>query len=104
MLTGGAGHDILIAGASASILNGGDDNDILIGGTTDYDRNAAALLAILAEWTNSGTASLLDANTVQSNGGGNRLTGGGGLDLFFAKFQDEIMDWNPLEDMRVLLP
>ena len=36
-------------GADRMIGNGGDD--ILIGGTTSYDGNEAALVAIMAEWT-----------------------------------------------------
>lgn len=104
VLSGGAGRDLLIAGAFASTLDGGVDNDILIGGTTDYDNDAAMLQAIVAEWANNGTASLLNAATVHSNGGGNRLTGGAGLDLFFSKFQDELMDRDPLQESWVILP
>ena len=50
-IDGGAGRDILIAGASGATLNGGAGEDILIAGTTDYDTNDTALLAIMSEWT-----------------------------------------------------
>ena len=103
VLKGGAGRDLLIAGALASTLDGGAENDLLLGGTTDYDHDDAALLAILAEWATNRTASLLNATTVYSNGGSNRLTGGDGLDLFFAKFQDELLDWDPLQETWVML-
>jgi hypothetical protein len=46
-----AGRNILIGGAGADTLTGGSGGDILIGGTTDYDTNAAALQALLANWT-----------------------------------------------------
>ena len=103
VLKGGAGRDLLIAGALASTLDGGAENDLLLGGTTDYDHDDAALLAILAEWATNQTASLLNATTVSSNGGSNRLTGGDGLDLFFAKFEDELLDWDPLQETWVML-
>ena len=71
----------------------------MIGGTTDYDRDAAALMAIMAEWTRTDAdyasrvanlkngangAPLLNATRVRSNGGGNTLNGNAGLDFFFA--------------------
>jgi Concanavalin A-like lectin/glucanases superfamily len=97
VLNGGAGRDLLIAGAFASVLNGGGDDDLLIAGTTDYDGNQAALGEIMAEWTSTRNYAtrvanltgglgvpLLNSSTVRSNGGGNTLDGHGGLDLFFA--------------------
>jgi hypothetical protein len=51
VLQGGSGRDLLIGGAGGSILRGSTDAGILIGGTTDYDSNLPALLAILAEWS-----------------------------------------------------
>jgi Ca2+-binding RTX toxin-like protein len=59
VLVGGAGDDVLIAREERSILIGGAGHDfllaqersnILIAGTTAYDSNVAALLAIGAEW------------------------------------------------------
>ena len=116
VLSGGAGRDLLIAGAFASILDGGDDEDLLIGGTTDYDRNAAALLAIMAEWKRtdvdyatrvanlkSGANGLpsLNANTVHSNGGGNTLRGLAGRDFFFANLALDTLDRDPLTEELV---
>jgi len=68
-LVGGDERDILIGGPDSDILFGEADDDILIGGTTDYDANDAALLAILAEWTS--------ANSIDDRI--NHLAGGGGL-------------------------
>ena len=113
VLNGGAGRDLLIAGAYASTLNGGDGEDLLIGGTTDYDRNAATLMAIMSEWTRSdadyasrvanlrnGTngVPILNATTVYSNGGGNTLNGNAGLDLFFANLDLDALDRDPLTE------
>ncbi len=113
VLTGGAGRDLLIAGALASILNGGDDEDILIGGTTDYDRNATALLAIMTEWSRTdadyatrvsnlrnGANGLpsMNANTVQSNGGSNTLNGNAGLDFYFANLDLDTLDRDSLTE------
>src|SRR5262249_12870873 len=102
-IVGGKGADILIGGAGQSTLQAGSGGAILIGGTTDYDNNAAALAAILAEWGRTdidyttriahlmGTMSgglngayLLNASTVHDNGLADTLTRGAGLDWFFA--------------------
>jgi hypothetical protein len=108
-LTGGNGRrNLLIAGASASTLLGGDDDDILIGGTTAYDMDIASLMAIMDYW--SGTSDdyatrvgnllsgngvpLLDATMVTSNGGGNTLTGGAGLNLYYGNTADNT-DFDP---------
>lgn len=100
ILQGGAGSDLLIAGAKASILYGDDPltsvgagEDILIGGTTIHDTNLAKLKEIRDVWTlptedyatRVGTLrnGLLGAGTVTGNGGGNSLYGMGGMDFFF---------------------
>jgi hypothetical protein len=112
VLTGGLNtRNLLIAGASASTLVGGNDDDILIGGTTAYDTDMASLMAIMAYWTGpddyatrvanltSGNGvPLLDASTVTSNGGGNTLTGGLGLDLYYGSLANDTYDWNPMTE------
>jgi hypothetical protein len=60
VLTGGQGRDLLIAGTGAATLNAGAGADILIGGSTNYDigsssgmtydKQLAAVDAIMAEW------------------------------------------------------
>jgi hypothetical protein len=109
ILIGGIGRrNLLIAGSSASTLVAGNDDDILIGGTTAYDTDLAALQAIMAYWTgsddyatrvanlmSSNGVPLLDATTVTGNGGGNMLTGGSGLDLFYGNLALDTYNWNP---------
>ncbi len=108
-LTGGGGRDLLIAGPASSTLTGGGGDDILIGGTTLYDTNIPALMAIMAEWTrtdqgyaarvnsvmNGGGSSgsfVLNTTTVTGNGGGNTLNGGTGQDLFFGTLVTDTTD------------
>jgi hypothetical protein len=108
-LLGGQGRDILIGGSGPSTLNAGSGGDILIGGTTSFDNNAAALAAVLAEWSRTdadyatrkahlmGTMTgglnhnsdstifyYLNPSTVQNDGMVNNLYGGAGQDWFFA--------------------
>jgi Ca2+-binding RTX toxin-like protein len=108
-LVGGQGRDILIGGAGQATLEAGAGGDILIGGTTAYDNNAAALAAVLAEWSRTdidyttriahltGNMSgglngsyLLKAGTVQGNGLADNLYGGPGMDWYFAGMMDVI--------------
>lgn len=50
---GGTGRNVLIGGAGADTLDAtlSKGDNILIGGFTDWDKNIAALDAIMAEWT-----------------------------------------------------
>ncbi len=112
-LIGGVGRDVLIGGLGTDGLLGGDGEDILIGGTTIYDGNRVAIDAIVREW--GGRASyavrikhllgeakgglnksyFLNTATVSADGLANVLTGGQGLDWFFAKNQiDSVQDLN----------
>ncbi len=107
VLVGGPGRDILIGGRGADVLKGRGGDDVLIGGTTAYDRNVAALSALLAEWARTdegyatrlshllgpdagGTAGgangafYLNPSTVHDDGAADVLDGGGGQDWFFA--------------------
>jgi Ca2+-binding RTX toxin-like protein len=108
LIGGTARRNLLIAGSSASTLIGGADDDILVGGTTAYDADVPLLMAIMDYW--SGTSDdyatrvgnllsgngvpLLDATTVISNGGGNTLLGGPGLNLYYGNAGD-ITDCDP---------
>jgi len=109
-LIGGLGSDILIGGSGKSTLQAGSGGDILIGGTTNFDNNAAALAAILAEWNSSDdyatriarlTGSMsgglngtnyLNSSTVHSNGLADTLQGGAGMDWFFAGMMDVLFN------------
>jgi len=113
-LIGGQGKDILIGGAGQATLQAGSGGDILIGGTTAYDNNAAALAAILAEWSSTddygtrmprltnttGGINVINGmyfflnngmsgpRTVFGNGLADNLYGGAGLDWYFAGMAD----------------
>ncbi len=126
MLVGGAGDDLLIGGTGADRLVASSGSDILIAGSTAYDftgfdpakgydpNKAAALLAILAEWTNAGesyaTRNLaiagkagighlnggyfLNAATVSSDTSVDKLTGSSGVDWYFV---DNTADIDPID-------
>jgi Ca2+-binding RTX toxin-like protein len=102
-LQAGSGRDLLVGGTGADVLHGDGGDDLLIGGTTDYDRNLAALNAVMAEWgrtdadyttrvqhlsrtlsggLNAGT--VLTATTVHDDAASDTLFGEGGTDWFFA--------------------
>jgi hypothetical protein len=98
VLTAVGGNNLLIGGAGSDTVTGGTGSDLLIAGTTSYDRNPAALAAILNLWadtSNSYAARVaavmapsfpyhLDATTVFDDAAPDKLTGGPGLSLFFA--------------------
>jgi Ca2+-binding RTX toxin-like protein len=69
LLVGGPGRDILIGGRGSDRLVGSADDDILIAGLTAHDHNAAALLAILAEWTSTRTYAERVANIMGTASG-----------------------------------
>ena len=123
VINGGLGRDILIGGLGRDVLAGHDGSDILIGGTTDHDRDDAALQAILTEWTSglgylsrvrnlrTGRGSLggvrLAANvTVHDDGEQDSLIGGRGRDWFFAKLdgrdRDVLRDRSLDEEVELL--
>jgi Ca2+-binding RTX toxin-like protein len=124
-LFGGQGQDILIGGAGASTLKAGSGGDILIGGTTDFDGNAAALAALLAEWSSgndyatriahltmggglngayllktSSTHSSTD--TVHDNGLVDKLIGGTGTDWFLKSMMDVFFNNTPDETLTTI--
>jgi hypothetical protein len=49
-LYGGGGRNLLIGGLGSDTLNAGSADDLLIAGTTLFDLDRAALLAVHAEW------------------------------------------------------
>ena len=81
-LYGGCGRDLLIGGVGADWLYGGSRDDILIGGTTSYDANDEALVAIMAEWTASGS---IDTRI-------GHLENGGGLNGAFLLNDENVFD------------
>jgi len=116
-LIGGQGRDILIGGAGLPMgtmlqagnppaTNLGQGGAILIGGTTNYDSDAVALAAFLAEWSSSddyatriaklsvslyadkpGTPGTVHDNPLADNYH-DSLQGGTGMDWFFKGMMD----------------
>jgi len=107
-LTAGAGRDILFGGLGADTLIGGSGEDILISGTTKFDSNLTTIDSLLAYWSNSsldyatrvaalragsvaGVPALTAANIVNDTSA-DKLTGGSGLDWFFASLSGTSQD------------
>src|SRR5207253_7688024 len=101
-LYGGSGRDLLIGGPGADTLRAASGGAILIGGTTDYDANVPAVLAVMKEWGRTdvdyntrlkhlnGTLGgglngsyRLTKTTVHDDNAIDYLYGGAGLDWFF---------------------
>jgi Ca2+-binding RTX toxin-like protein len=117
-LTGGPGRSLLLGGAGADTLTGGAGDDLLIAGTTNYDTNAQALLAVLSEWQrtdadyttrishlrNGGGKNgsfKLTSSTVHADTSADVLTGGAGQDWFWAQLpQDTLTDRDPSEQVN----
>jgi hypothetical protein len=110
VLTGGSGRNLLIGGKGTSTLVGGAADDILIAGTTTFDHNTSALMSILQEWQRTdkdyaqriadlrigrgfnGSNKLILGSTVLDNDTASTLTGGAGLDWFFADLAGSVKD------------
>jgi hypothetical protein len=110
LLTAGIGRALLIGGKGSDTLIGGPDEDLLIGGTTNYDTNATSLLSIMSEWQRTdetyqqridhlrGTSGgglngtiLLNSSTVHDDSVSDTLTGGAGLDWFWASLVQDVL-------------
>ncbi|MFO1065059.1 MAG: hypothetical protein U0892_14435 [Pirellulales bacterium] len=109
-IDGGAGRDLLIGGIGADKLDGGEDDDIVIAGYTTL--SVAALESIRNAWAGAGsyetrrnaaTGVLVAGSTVFNDGVSDRVRGGKGRDLFFAKIsgskKDDLKDWVGNEDV-----
>jgi Ca2+-binding RTX toxin-like protein len=121
VIMGGTGRNLIISGPHDPTLIGGAGEDVLVAGSTDFDTKPAALTALMAEWgrrdlpyaacvahltgaTTEGRngSYLLNASTVHSNGGGNVLTGGAGLDLFFGSLALDQSDWSSTQGEKFI--
>jgi Ca2+-binding RTX toxin-like protein len=113
-ITGGTGRSILIGGKGADKVIGGAADDVLIGGSTSFDRNAAALASVLAEWQSAkayaqrinslklggglnGSNRLIVGSTVIDDFAADILTGGGGTDWFVEHPTDYVTDLSASE-------
>jgi Ca2+-binding RTX toxin-like protein len=107
-LLGGSFRNLLIGGLGQDKLKAGPGQDILIGGTTNFDSNAAALAAIMAEWSRTNLdyddrvnhilhggglngSTVLNSTTIQNDKATDILMGGSGLDLYFASSADQLV-------------
>src|SRR5262249_36987154 len=101
--------EMLIGGAGQDVINGGSNQDILLAGSVvfgDASAEVEALSALMAEWERTdldyatrvdhllhggglNRTTLLNPATYIANGGGNTLTGGADLDLFFGSLAND---------------
>jgi acrosin len=107
VIRGGSGRSILIGGNGSDTIVGGSDDDVIIGGTTRYGTawNEGTLMELLAHWQSADSYAarvsvlrntwrpLVLGSTVFDDGAADRLTGGGGMDWFFAGSGDTIADY-----------
>jgi hypothetical protein len=127
-LVGGSQQDLILGGLNADTIRGNNGDDLLIAGTTAFDTDRAALLAIYAEWISNRTFAQRTAN-LWGNGSGTRangnrflnnaadnitdtvfadsdvdtLLGGSGQDWFFASLGSDTTDFlgtGPAPDRR----
>jgi hypothetical protein len=116
VLRGGTGRSIIIGGGGGDQIFGGSGDNILIGGTTDYTgaSGLTALEAILKEFvqptafstrvanikkskgTLAGTGYHLDATNVHADTVTDQISGGGGLNWFFAASPSELDGGKPI--------
>jgi Ca2+-binding RTX toxin-like protein len=93
LLAGNWGRDLMIGGQGSDVLLGGAGEDILIAGGTVHDDDAAALGAIMREWTSSDPfsirkadlAAMLHSLTVFRDTVDNYLAGGLGPDWYLSE-------------------
>jgi len=108
-LTGGTGRDLLIGGLGLDTLKCEAGEDLLIADKTNFDHNAAALLAIHAEWTSAssytdrvlhltGTAGGLNGSTflqpgttVYDDEAIDSLTGGLDMDWYIYSLLEDVL-------------
>jgi Ca2+-binding RTX toxin-like protein len=91
---------VLIGGKGSDTLYGGDSDDILIDGTTAHDSTSAKLVEIRDQWLLGTTyderlinvSSLLNADTVFSDGDLDMLFGESGQDWLWAEDSDAATD------------
>ncbi|MEX2558743.1 MAG: DUF4214 domain-containing protein, partial [Pirellulales bacterium] len=106
LLIGGGGRDLMVGGDGADRLVGNAGDDILIAGSTVYDDDEAALLALTQEWqrtdltyaqrvqlleqgVGADESIRLDSSTVEHDSSLDMLTGSSGLDWFWYGFDKD---------------
>jgi Ca2+-binding RTX toxin-like protein len=99
-LMGRTGRDVVVGGGGADEVSGQEDQDALIGrgltnegSTTVGDANDTALLGLLAQWVATQPAGLFTPFLAANDGVRDVLTGGTGIDDFYADVQDRLADF-----------
>jgi hypothetical protein len=108
VLIGGTSRNIIIGGGGPDQITGSGGDNILIGGTTLWDADLPALLAIMQEWSNTSLSFdqrvndlrqgivvgffvySLNRSSVFADSSPDSLIGGGGQNWFFADSDDVI--------------
>jgi hypothetical protein len=105
-LTGGSGRNILMGGGGADTLVGGPDEDVLFNGKTDLDADVSTIDFLFDDWTGGDDFATRVANLregsalgvfplnfiIHDDASSDILTGGAGLDWFFAKLPEPAAD------------
>jgi Ca2+-binding RTX toxin-like protein len=111
-LMGRTGRDIVVGGTGADEVSGQEDQDALVGrsltneaSTTVGDANDVALNALLAQWAATQPLGLLTPFLGANDTLRDVLTGGTGIDDFYADVNDRLADYRLAgqgQDRRVL--
>jgi Ca2+-binding RTX toxin-like protein len=109
LLDGRGGRDLIIGGLGVDTIMGGEGDDLLLAGSTSHAASAAALGAIMAEWTRTDAtyadrvthlltggglngSTLLNRQTYTADPSANTLRGNADLDLFFGSLARDTHD------------
>jgi Ca2+-binding RTX toxin-like protein len=112
-LRGGYSNDILLAGDGNDDVVGGRGNDLIVGVATHFDHDTDRLKMIRGIWNGGDsyenrvselrdqTSGLLRAEVVTQSADDDALTGGEGLDLFFAGLapEQQVLDLDAMEEL-----
>lgn len=112
-LFGRTGRDVVIGGTGADEVSGQEDQDALIGraltnevSATVGDANDVALTALLAQWVATQPLNLFTPFLSVNDGVRDVLTGGTGIDDFYADVNDRLADYRLAgngQDRRIVI-
>lgn len=112
-LFGRIGRDVVIGGTGADEVSGQEDQDALIGralinevSATVGDANDVALTALLAQWVATQPLNLFTPFLAANDGVRDVLTGGTGIDDFYADVNDRLADYRLAgagQDRRIVI-
>ena len=99
IIIGGRGDDFIVGGLGGDILLGNFGQDLMIAGTTAFDDNDEALLAIEQEWTSDKDYATRIGNITGENALDDRLDG----NFFLRKGDDAKQNRRSDSGMRAVL-